>query len=148
MFPTNVDSGDFEERCSRLLATRRERAMQLLRTLIKQDVPSEVTGAEMEIFFQDDGGAPDVWIYFDGKNKKVSKSDQSIYPGRAMQLDFGLDVLSDLETHETNAAANVVKAWLAECWFAIEAENYLVPLTLSVHDGWGDGKQVALVPRK
>jgi hypothetical protein len=148
MSPTIVESGEFEHSCARLLATRREQATQRLRTLFDQEVPAEVTSAEIQIFFQDDGGAPDIMMYFDGKNKRVSKSDHSIYPGRAMSLDLGLDVLSELEPQNTHAAANIVKRWLTECWLSVGGQEYPVAVALSIHDGWGDGKQVTLVARK
>ncbi|XAH21483.1 hypothetical protein AAFF27_15810 [Xylophilus sp. GW821-FHT01B05] len=148
MPPTIVDSGAFAHWCSELLASRREQAMQRLRALFDQVLPAEVTSAEIQIFFQDDGGAPDAWMYFDGKNKRVSKSDQSIYPGRAMSLDLGLDVLSELEPKNTHAAANSIKEWLAECWSSVGGQEYSVPVTLSIHDGWGDGKHVSLTAKK
>jgi hypothetical protein len=148
MSTTTVDSGEFEHWCSGLLASRRGQAMQRLRALFDQVVPAEVTSAEIQIFFQDEGGAPDVWMYFDGKNKKVSRSDHSLYPGRAMSLDLGLDVLSELEPQNTHAAANIIKGWLAECWLSVGGQEYSVPVALSIHDGWGDGKQVSLAARK
>jgi hypothetical protein len=126
------------------LSNRTPHATQHLRALIERQLPPDVTGAEVQLFFQDDGGAPSAWIYFDGRNKKVSKTDLSIFPGRSMELDLGLEVLSDLESHDTSVAADVVKYWLAECWHHAGGKDFGVPVVLTVHDGWGDGKQLNL----
>ncbi len=127
-----------------LLSSRTSHAEQWLRELLNRQVPPEVSSAELQIFFQDDGGAPAVWMYFDGRDKRVSKSDTSIFPGRSMELDLGLDVLADLEAKDTDVAAAAVKQWVADCWGMAGGNDYPIPVTLSVHDGWGDGKQLAL----
>jgi hypothetical protein len=87
-------------------------------------------------------------MYFDGKNKRVSKSDISIYPGRSMSLDLGLEVLSELEPENNHDAANIVKRWFSDCWSSAGGLEYSVPVTLSVHDGWGDGKHLILTNAK
>ncbi len=131
-------------RCRALLSTREPHAEQWLRGLLNRQVPPEVTSAELQVFFQDDGGAPAVWMYFDGRHKRVSKTDLSIFPGRSMELDLGLDVLADLEAKDTDVAADAVKQWVAECWSLAGGDDYPIPVTLCVHDGWGDGKHLKL----
>lgn len=145
---TPIDSSDFALWCTSRLSSRNEHAMQTLGNTLDQKVPPEVTGAEIQIFLQDEGGAPDIWMYFDGKNKKIRKSDLSIYPGRSMCLDLGLEVLSELESENNHDAANIVKQWFSDCWYSVGGLEYSVPVTLSVHDGWGDGKYLILTNRK
>lgn len=128
----------------RKLSEQTQYATKQLRALVDQRLPPDVTGAEVQVFFQEDGGAPSAWIYFDGRNKRVSKTDPSIFPGRSMELELGLDVLSDMEPQDTSVAADIVKHWIADCWQQAGGRDFGVPVVLTVHDGWGDGKQVNL----
>jgi len=41
-------------------------------------------------------------------------------------------------------AANALKAWVAECWWKAGGWSYPVPTAVVVHDGFGDGKSIAL----
>jgi hypothetical protein len=123
----------------------------LLRSLFKQEVNSDVEQAHVEIFLDDYGGAPAVWIYYRGRNNKVDRKDQSLFAGRSLKLALPLAGLGEFDERYftgdfrgLHLAASVLKPWLAECWSNAGGREYAIPTTLSVHDGFGDGKSIPL----
>jgi len=120
--------------------------------VLAQALPDAVLTAQVEVFLDDSGySAPAVWLYFSGKNTRISKSDKSIFPGRSLQFEFNLAALADFDeeyfTSEFNGlgvAADVMRQWVAECWWKAGGWSYRIPVFLAVHDGWGNGKLVSL----
>jgi hypothetical protein len=125
--------------------------IERLRSLFTQKVNPDVQRAHVEIFLDDYGGAPSVWIYYRGRNNKVDSKDQSLFAGRSLDLALplnGLTVFDDRyftgDFRGLHLAASVLKPWLSECWSNAGGRSYTVPTTLTVHDGFGDGKIVQL----
>lgn len=91
-------------------------------------------------------------MYFQGENNKVDQADQSIFPGRSLEIStdsvqveaFDEHYFSDPEFAGTDLMANILKAWFAECWWKAGGWSYAVPATVWVHDGLGDGQSIEL----
>ena len=43
--------------------------------------------------------------------------------------------------------ADTLQAWFAECWWKAGGWAWPIPLWLHVHDGFGDGRGIALTER-
>jgi len=109
--------------------------------------------AEVQIFMGEDGlDLPSSWIYYRGENNKVDHIDQSIFPGRSMELSIGLGEMDEFDENYftdqnfsgLDIAANSLKSRFAECWWKAGGWSYVVPCKVSVHDGFGDGKSIEL----
>jgi hypothetical protein len=148
-----VSRSDFDEQLSIYnadLAYASAGAEAALRDLFQLPVPSDVMRAEIEIFMDEYGGSPAVWIYFRGRNNRVDHSDTSIFPGRALELDLGLsgrcvvdeDLWEDFDAQ--NVLATTLANWLADRWSVAGGSVYAVPTQLSVHDGIGGLKPMKL----
>lgn len=156
MVPFGLTPEQFLTRYRRCLERASPHLISVLRELLSRPVPPSVKEAEVQLFFGDDGlSLPAAWIYYRGENNKVDHVDQSIFPGRSMELSIGLDVMEDFdENYFTNPefggldiAANSVKSWFAECWRKAGGWSYAVPTEVAVHDGFGDGKSIELSDR-
>lgn len=116
-----------------------------------RDGGAGVQFAEVEVFLDEFGGAPSVWIYYRGENNRIDSRDQSIFPGRSLDLQLPLSHLAEFDegyfTGEFRGlflAANVVSSWFSECWWKAGGWNYAVATSLSVHDDRGDGSAIQL----
>jgi hypothetical protein len=156
MVPFVLNQKQFGERYRRSVDGLSARAIAELRSLFLRQVPETVTSAEVQVFVgQDDPYVPSAWIYFQGKENKVDHEDPSIFPGRALELSFGLDVLDDFdpryfsddEFSGKHIVANILKAWFAECWWKAGGWSYPVPAEVIVHDQYGDGNAIKLSER-
>jgi hypothetical protein len=156
MIPYGLTQEQFIMRYRRWLDKASAKLIEELRALFAAPTPSTVISAEVQIFLGDEGrGAPSAWIYFDGLNKKVDNSDTSIFPGRALEIQLGLEVMPDFDDRyfEINKfpgvelQANVVKAWFAECWWKAGGWAYMIPAKVAIHDDFGDGERIILTER-
>jgi hypothetical protein len=138
----SAEYGRLLERCS---AT----AIGAISDLLKRPVPGDVTEAHVEIFLDEYGGAPIVWIYHRGRNNKVDSSDPNIFPGKSTELLALEDLAQFDEQYFIDAfpgpilAAPVLLAWFARCWQKAGGNSYTVPTTLNVHD-FGQEKPLVL----
>ncbi|WAC75728.1 hypothetical protein OU995_13990 [Roseateles sp. SL47] len=157
MIPFGLSESQFVSRYRRELDRVSSAAIETFRSLLGRAVNGEVKNAQVEVFLDEDGGAPTVWIYYCGQNNKVDQTDQSLFPGRSLALQLPLSGLSEfderyfvsLEDDEVEfpghfLAGNTIKGWLAECWWKAGGWTYSFPTTLAVHDGWGDGNVIQL----
>jgi len=153
MVPFGLSQEQFHTRYRRCLDRASSHLINQLRDLVARPAPETVQVAEVEIFMGEDGlDLPSAWIYYRGENNKVDHTDQSIFPGRAMELSIGLYEMEAFdESYFTDEcfgglaiAANTVKSWFAECWWKAGGWSYSVPCKVSIHDGFGDGKAIAL----
>jgi hypothetical protein len=156
MVPFGLTQEQFLVRYRRCLEQGSAHLIAYLRELIARPVPSTVKKAEVQIFFGDDGTSiPSACIYYVGENTKVDHSDQTIFPGRSLELSIGLDSMDDFDEDYfinttfggVNIAANATKSWFAECWWKAGGWNYAVPAEVVVHDGFGDGEYIKLSDR-
>ena len=153
MVPFTLSQNQFADQYRRSLDRLSPHAIQQFRELFAREVPTTVETAEVQLFLDADNyGAPSAWIYFSGEDNKVDNVDQSIFPGRSLELQIGLDQIEELDEryfsdHEfggLNLMANVLKNWFAECWWKAGGWMYSVPAKVQVHDGFGDGHYVQL----
>lgn len=132
--------------------------LEILVNLFQMPLREDITSADAVIFMDKEcENIAGVWIYYDGKNKKIDKNDKSLFPGRSLEIinlsnpqsDAILRHISEVSESEEkfeyiDALANLVKGWFAGVWKKADGENYPVPVTLAVHDNFGDGKVVKL----
>jgi Family of unknown function (DUF6389) len=152
MIPFGLTEGQFAERYRGILDRQTKSAVLTIKEVLAKTVPDDVLAAQLEVFLDDSGyGAPAVWMYFSGKNTRISKTDESIFPGRALKFELDLGALADFDeeyfTSEFNGlgtAADVMRQWVAECWWKAGGWSYPLPVVLAIHDGWGSGELVSL----
>lgn len=152
MVPFGLTNEQFATRYRRVLEKVSDSSIERIATILRLPVPPTVLAADIEIFMGEDGGAPGAWIYFRGENNRVDSHDPAIFPGRSMDLVLDLAGLAGFDERYfdpeqfpgMDTAANVIKAWLAECWWKAGGWSYAVPTTLRVHDDYGDGTIVKL----
>ena len=152
MVPFGLTEEQFCSRYRRELDRVAGRTITAVRTLFAQRANSDVQSADVEIFLDDYGGAPSVWIYYRGENNKVDHADPSIFPGRSMDLELPLNKLADFDERYFTGdefrglflAANLMKAWFSECWWKAGGWTYPIAASLHVHDDLGDGAVIQL----
>lgn len=142
MIPFGLTTPQFAARYQKAILLSEGACIQLVRELISLTVPEDVATAKVEIFLDDEGGAPDFWIYFSGKNNRVNSEEKSIFPGRALRIELDLSSLTEFdkryftsEFQGNTVAAGILKKWFSECWWKAGGWSYAVPTTLAVHDG-------------
>ncbi|MGO2007706.1 hypothetical protein [Vreelandella alkaliphila] len=157
MVPFGLTESQFVTRYRGLLDRASAPAITLLRSLHSRAVNDDVKTAEVQVFMDEYGGAPSIWIYYHGENNKVDHSDQSLFSGRSLELELPLSPLADfddryfmpMEGGEVEfpgpaLAGNTIKSWFAECWWKAGGWEYPLPTTLAIHDDWGDGAIINL----
>lgn len=157
MVPFGLSEAQFAERYQRELNAASPAVIREFRRLIARPVNADVRHAHVEIFVDDYGGAPSASIYYRGENNKVDRKDQTLFAGRALDLELPLNALANfderyflsLENGEYEfrglfLAGNLLKSWLAECWWKAGGWAYSVPTKLWVHDDRGDGRVIQL----
>lgn len=155
MIPFGLNESQFSVRYHRELDRVSSSVIATLRELLARPVNADVQTAHLEVFLDDYGGAPSVWIYYRGENNKVDRNDQALFAGRSIDLQFPLNALAefderyfisledgDVEFRGLFLAGNILKSWVAECWWKAGGWTYSVPTTLSVHDDRGDGSVI------
>jgi hypothetical protein len=127
-------------------------AIKAIKTLLAQPIGPGVDEACVEVFLDEYGGSPSVWIYYHGKNNRVDSADPGIFPGRSMDLRLGLESLADIDEQyfvepETfpglALTVPLLSRWVAECWWKAGGWSYPLPTTLSIHD-YGPEKPLVL----
>lgn len=151
MIPFGLGEDEFSTRYCLELERVSQAAVELLRLHLARPVNPDVRQAELEIFLDEYGGAPSAWIYYRGRNNKVDRTDQSLFAGSSLDLALPLNGLAEFderyfrgEFRGLHLAALALKRWFSECWWKAGGRTYAVPVTLGVHDGFGDGKVVQL----
>lgn len=142
-----------ESKLKSFLKEKENELTEKLKSFFEMPIHPDITLAEIQIFLDDESGSnASFWIYFDGKNKKIDKTDKSLFPGRSMEiieLDFfEEDIYEGLEYKQIfdylDSVADLLKIWFVECWSKSGAQNYQLPIEIAVHDGFGDGKVIKI----
>ncbi|MGE8224364.1 MAG: hypothetical protein ACN6RK_01140 [Stenotrophomonas sp.] len=149
MVPYGLNQAQFSSMYQRKLDRLSDQAIGALRNLLALPIGPGVDEAHVEIFLDEYGGAPSVWIYWRGKNNKVDHVDLSVFPGRSLELDLNLKDLAEIDEQYfvdqdefpgLQLTAPLLSRWLAESWWKAGGWAYAVPTTLYVHDfgsyGW------------
>nr|WP_294972897.1 hypothetical protein [uncultured Pseudomonas sp.] len=152
MIPYGLSPDQFCQRYRRHLQRTTPATIDKLRTLLARALPDEPLTGEVQLFLGEDGlDVPEAWLYLSGENNKVDASDPTLFAGKAMDLQLGLQSIPefDLAYFEgdfggVTLMANTLKSWLAECWWKAGGWSWPVALTLAVHDGFDDGERIAL----
>ena len=152
MIPFGLTEGQFSDRYRGILNRQEKAAVAEVRRVLALTLPDDVLSAEVVVFLDDSGyGAPAVRMNFAGNNTRISKAYPSIHPGGGLRFGFDLSGLADFDEEYFTAdfnglglAADVMRQWVAECWWKAGGWGYKVPVVLSVHDGWGNGELVSL----
>lgn len=152
MVPFGLNQEQFAAMYSRHLERASSGAIEAIKTLLAQPIAPGVEEAHVEVFLDEDGGAPSVWIYYNGNNNRVDNDDPGIFPGRSMDIELGLESLADIDEQyfvepETfpglTLAVPLLSRWVAECWWKAGGWSYPLPTTLSIHD-YGPEKPIVL----
>lgn len=153
--PFGLTADAFAARFRALLEKHSPALISELQEVLARPIGNGVTGAVIEIFLDADGEfGPNFGMYFDGANKKVDHSDDSIFPGRHLAigkhvrqlLPFDPRYYSDDEFGALNIQGDICKAWFAEWWWKAGGWVYRLPVEIIVHDGYGDGNGIPLSP--
>lgn len=149
MVPYGLTQEQFISMYQRKLDRLSDQAIHELGSLIALPIGHGVDEASLEIFTDEYGGAPSTWAYWRGKNNKVDHTDQSLFPGRSLELALGLKDLADIDEQYfvepdefpgLRLTISLLSRWLAESWWKAGGWTYSVPTTLSFHDfgsyGW------------
>ncbi len=151
MVPYGLDKEQFAAMYRRQLERISKGAIEAIREHLALPIGPGVEDAHVVIFPGEDGGAPAAWIYYGGKNKKVDSQDLSLFPGRSIELDLGLEPLGDIDERyfirpETFPGLDLIVPllgrWLAECWWKAGGWAYPLPTVLTVHDFEPVGREV------
>ena len=151
MVPYGLNKEQFVAMYRRKLENISKGAIEAIRDVISKPIGPGVDDAHVVIFPGEDGAAPAAWIYYGGKNKKVDGSDPSIFPGRSMELDLGLEPLAEIdelyfihpeEFPGLELAVPLLGRWLAECWWKAGGWGYPLPTISTVHDFEPIGREV------
>lgn len=152
MIPYGLSPDQFCQRYRRHLQRTTPTAISRLRVLLTCQLPEEPLTGEVQLFLGEDGlNAPEAWLYLHGENNKVDASDPGLFAGKALDLQLGLDCGPEFDAEYfgedfggVTLIADTLKSWFAECWWKAGGWSWPVPLTLAVHDEFGDGKRIAL----
>jgi hypothetical protein len=157
MVPFGLTQSQFSARYKRELDHVSPSVIALLCSLFTRPVNPDVQFANVEVFLDEYGGAPSVWIYYRGANNRVEHTNEALFAGRSLDLQLPLSELAefderyflsledgDVEFPGLMLAANVLKSWFAECWWKAGGWTYSLPTTVKVHDDWGDGNIILL----
>lgn len=157
MVPFGLTESQFSARYLRELHRVSLSAITSLRALFLRPVNPDVQLAHVEIFLDEYGGSPSVYIYYRGENNKVDRSDETLFAGRSLDLQFPLSALAefderyfisledgDREFPGLMLSGNILKSWFSECWWKAGGWAYPLPTTVSIHDDWGDGEVIKL----
>lgn len=110
--------------------------------LARSDVGSEVQRVDLEVFPDECGdGFVSVCVYFEGPNRRVSKTDPSLYCGACVRVTEDLRVpLHDPGAYEfdtQDVSVATVIDWFSHCWQEAGGETYALPATITGHEGVG-----------
>jgi hypothetical protein len=153
MIPFKLTPAQFRERYQRGLERASRTAIAAIAAQLALPLAAQIQRAEVEIFVGDeDPHEPAVWIYYQGQDNRVDNSDPGLFPGKSMPLALGLEGLEDFNPRffsdekfgGLDIVAQVLVAWVAECWWKAGGWRYPLPALLQVHDGYGGGKPVKL----
>ncbi|MDR6843042.1 hypothetical protein [Pseudoxanthomonas sacheonensis] len=149
MVPYGLNQEQFVSMYQRKLDRLSDQVISALRDLLAVPLGHGIDEAHLEVFPDDYGGAPSIWAYWRGKNNKVDHGDQSLFPGRSLELDLDLRDLAEIDEQYfvepdkfpgLQLTADLLSRWLAESWWKAGGWTYPVPVTLAVHDfgsyGW------------
>lgn len=151
MVPYGLDREQFSAMYRRQLDRISKSAIGAIRVHLRRPIGPGVDDAHVVIFPGEDGSAPAAWIYYGGKNKKVDGKDPSIFPGRSIELQLGLEPLADIDERYftqperfpgLELVVPLLGRWLAECWWKAGGWAYPLPTILTIHDFEPVGREV------
>jgi hypothetical protein len=143
MVPYGLNQSQFQAMYRRKLNGLSKHAIAHIRTLLSVPVAPDVDEAHVEIFPGAEGASPDVWMYWRGKNNKVDHADKSLFAGRSIHLELGLEILSEIDERYfldpdhfpgLQLASSILAPWVTECWWKAGGWTYPIQVTLAVHD--------------
>lgn len=143
MVPYGLNKDQFTSMYQRKLDRLSDHAVRTFQDLLALPIGPGVEEVNLEIFPDEYGGTPDVWAYWLGKNNKVDQTDPSLFPGRSLELELGLNDLADIDERYfvgpdefpgLRLTVSLLSRWLAEAWWKAGGWAYPVPTTLAVHD--------------
>lgn len=156
VIPFVLDHARLAQRYRDLLDRRADALISVLRTVVPVPPPDGVTGVEVGLFTEDGDGpwAPDVWLVWTGPEPRITADDDGVHAGASRPLGFDLAGVAAFDPAYFGAGfggagvlADVLSAWLAECWWKAGGWDAPVAATLVHRDGTAGGRTVRLSAR-
>jgi len=142
--PSGLDADRFRaEYLSRLRRHTPTLVARLQALLARTDVGPDVSDVEVQVFPDEYGdGFVSAWMYFNGRNRAVRKSDPSLYCGASIALT---DDIRDMPLYDpdqysfdtSDVTVRCVIDWFVECWEAAGGRSFRLPAAITGHDGFG-----------
>jgi hypothetical protein len=153
--PPNIPVEKIEGIYRQKLQKLSDSLIEKIHEFIKISPEESVESAEFQVFPDEYGeGESTIWMYFEGKDKKIDKNDQRLFAGRSLEMysDFSSLPTLDIEAYEDlnfpNMIADLIIEWFAECWWKAGGWYYPVPVEIFGHEGFGSGEIIPLTKIK
>jgi len=152
-FQDGLSLDGFLEAYAAALEEHRPLLVRRLRDLLlRNDFSSPVTDIELGVFPDETGdGHVSVWCYLQGPNRRVSRSEPTLFAGKSIQLTDGMRVpLHEPDAYgfsTADASTNAVMQWAESCWREAGGERYRLPAVITGHESCcGSGEMRPLNP--
>ena len=155
MIPFGLSPEQFRERYRSDLQRAAPGVIQHLRELLRQPLEEGLRDGEIQLFLGEgrtrrSGSVvvPEWRQQPGGRQRPAPVSRQGAGPGARPGTcpDFDEAYFAD-GFGGVDLLADTLQAWFAECWWKAGGWAWPIPLWLHVHDGFGDGRGIALTER-
>lgn len=139
-FPDGVPHGEFCRLYREALERHQVALVEGLSALLaRTDFSSPVDELELGVFPDETGdGHVSVWCYLNGPNRRVSRTEPTLFAGKSTCLSEGVSVpLHDPDAYDfdtADASTSVVMEWVEACWQAAGGATYALPAVLTGHE--------------
>jgi hypothetical protein len=123
---------------------------EIRRLLQRTDVSTDVTDCEVQVFPDEYGdGHVSVCMYYNGRNRLVRKNDPTLYSGACVPLadyvrDIPLYTPDSYDFDTRDVTVRCVIDWVSECWQQAGGTDYIYPVVITGHDGFGTSEPIPL----
>lgn len=149
--PPNIPEKKIEEIYRQELEKLSDGLINQLHEFIKIIPEDSVEFAALQVFPDEycEGNAS-IWMYFEGKNKKIDKNDKRLFAGKSLEIYSNF---KSLPTLDLNAYKNInfpdmltdlIVEWFAECWWKAGGWYYPIPVEIFGVEGFGCGDIITL----
>ena len=142
--PEQVPASKVIEILTQSLHKKSDELIDKIHEFLKEELEENVSSAEFVIFPEEYGySANSIWMYLDGKDKRLGKDDPSLFAGKSFDFYSSFEqipLIAESTYEEINyphLITDIIHNWFKECWWKAGGWYYNVPVTIIGHDGWG-----------